>query len=143
MSRQVAEHYDDKTIIECAYLYAASGNYSKVARDTGINRKSIMNWAKDREIWDTALDSARQEIGDELLAQNLAIATKANDRILDTIDTADCRAAAIVSGIMQDKARTSMGLATSITGKAESKEELLKKFAQIAQDYNKNVVSEQ
>ena len=143
MGRQLAEHHDDKTIIECAYLYAASGNYSKVSRQTNIKRTSIMDWGKNSEVWVTAVDKARQEISDELLAQNLAIATAANDRILETIDTADCRAAAIVSGIMQDKARVQLGLATSISGKAESKEELLKKFAAIAQEYNKNVVSVQ
>ena len=158
MSRQVAEHYDDATIINTAVLYASSGNYSKVARQTNIPRDTIVSWSKDREIWVTAVTKAQREISDEILAANLALVIASNEQIADRIAHGDTvldkhgehvkipmkgRDLAVVAGIKEDKARVALGLATSVVGRAESKEELLKKFAQIAQDYNKNVVSEQ
>ncbi|VUX55011.1 protein of unknown function [uncultured Woeseiaceae bacterium] len=135
MSRQLTRH-DDLARIDAAYLYAASGNYSKVARDTGINRKTIMSWAKDNVVWAEALVKARQEISDEVLAQNLAIATAANDGVLDRLEHGDTvlradgstvkvplkgRDMAVIGGIMQDKARVQMGMATSITGSEDTR----------------------
>ena len=52
--------YDDIAKINAAYLYAASGNYSKVARDTNIPRTTIVSWAKDSPVWVDSLVKARQ-----------------------------------------------------------------------------------
>ena len=152
--------HSDTTKIRCAYLYAASGNYSKVARDTKIARKTIHTWAKDSSVWEEALLKARQEISDELLAQNLAIATAANLQVMDRIDNGDHKVVrdkiirvpmtgkdlAVVSGIKEDKGRVSMGMVTSIRGDSDSVKSLAAQFAKLSQDHKNiqnTVVSEQ
>ena len=141
--------YEDKDKIAAAYLYASSGNYSQVARDTSINRKTIMNWAADSDVWSEALLKARQEISDELLAQNLAIAMAANIQVMDRIDNGDCRLTsdglvrvpmtgkdlAVVSGIKEDKGRVSLGLATSISSNTSSMADLQAQFERLAANY--------
>ena len=50
---------------------------------------------------------------------------------------------AIAGGIVQDKAARGMGLPTHIHAKAVTSEDLLNKFAAIAKEYNRKIVSEQ
>ncbi len=148
--------YDDTVKINAAYLYAASGNYSQVARDTNISRPTLMGWAKDSEVWLEALDKARQEISDEILAYNLEIVIKTNEQIIDRIDNGDTvltkdgkqvrvpmkgRDLAVVSGIKEDKARVALGQATNIVGKAESMNSLAKQFDQLAQSFKEKQVN--
>ena len=143
--------YDDTAKINAAYLYAACGNYSKVARDTNIPRPTIMSWAKDSAVWDASLTKAQQEISDEILAYNLEIVIKSNEQILDRIDNGDTvltksgdrvrvplkgRDLAIISGIKEDKARVALGQATSITKNAPGLDAMVKKFEAIADSYN-------
>ncbi len=150
--------YDDTAKINAAYLYAASGNYSQVARDTNIPRTTIVSWANgDCAVWVDSLVNARQEISDEILAQNLAIAIKAGDIVLDRLENGDEKLvwdkekkehvikrvmpsgkdSMVISGIAQDKGRVQMGLATSIVGKAESMESLAQVFRKISKDWDK------
>ena len=129
--------YDDTAKINAAYLYAASGNYSKVARDTNIPRTTIVSWAKDSPVWVDSLVKARQEISDEILAYNLEIVIKTNEQIIDRIDNGDTvltkdgkqvrvpmkgRDLAVVGGIKEDKARVALGQATSIGVTQDSRE---------------------
>ena len=158
-------HYDDTAKINAAYLYAAFGNYSKVSRDTNISRPTLMGWAKDNQLWVESVAKARHEISDELLAQNLAIATTANGVVLDRLVNGDHklvqskdadgkyhritrvpmqgRDAAVVGGIMQDKARVQMGLATSITATQDNRElaDVCKELSRTMRDHG--VVSTQ
>ncbi len=141
--------HPDTTKIRCAYLYASLGNYSQVARDTKIARKTIHTWAKDSEVWDAALLKARQEISDELLAQNLTLAIAANEQVADRIEHGDYKHTAkgiirlpmtgkdlaVVSGIKEDKGRVSMGLATSIKGEGKSMQSMIERFEKIEQDH--------
>jgi len=144
--------YDDTAKIDAAYLYAASGNYSRVARDTNIPRTTIVSWAMDSPVWVDSLVKARQEISDEILAYNLEIVIKTNEQIIDRIDNGDTvfdkhgvkvqmplrgRDLAVISGIKEDKARVALGQATSIVGKAESMESLANVFRKISEDWNK------
>ena len=146
--------HSDATKIRCAYLYAEHGNYSKVARDTKIARQTIQSWGKDSQVWVDALGKARQEISDELLAQNLAIATRANEELIDRINNGDHKVfssglkaivpmsgkdLAVVSGIKEDKARVGMGLATVIRSDSSSKDSVLKFLDQISDTYRKQV----
>jgi len=148
--------YDDTAKINAACLYAASGNYSQVARDTNINRKTIMSWAKDSPVWVEALDKARHEINDEILAGNLKIVVKTNEQIIDRIDNGDTvldkhgvkvqvplkgRDLAVISGIKEDKARVALGQATSIVGKSEDIQALAKQFDQLAQSFKEKQVN--
>ena len=129
-------HYDDKAKINAAYLYAVYGNYSKVARDTNINRNTIMTWARESAVWVEAVSKAQQEISDEILAYNLEIVVKTNEQIIDRIDNGDTvltkdgkqvrvpikgRDLAVISGIKEDKARVALGQATSITSTQDTR----------------------
>ena len=152
--------HTDITKIRCAYLYASLGNYSQVARDTSISRKSIMNWAKDSEVWAASLLKARQEISDELLAQNLAIAMAANVQVMDRVENGDYKITkdgtvrlpmtgkdlAVVSGIKEDKSRVAQNLATSVSTTSGSIEAIAETFRQLSQSWKEkqvNVISEQ
>jgi len=144
--------YDDTAKINAAYLYAASGNYSKVARDTNIPRTTIVSWAKDSPVWVDSLVKARQEISDEILAYNLEIVIKTNEEVLDRVKNGDVvltkdgkqirvpmkgRDLAVVGGIKEDKSRVALGQATSIVGKSESMASLAQVFRKLSEDWNK------
>ena len=88
MGKQVT-HYDDTAKTNAAYLYAAFGNYSKVARDTNIPRTTIVSWAKDSVVWVDSLVKARQEISDEILAQNHELVIESNKEVLDRVQNGD------------------------------------------------------
>ena len=144
------------TVINAATLYASLGNYSQVARDTGICRQSIMEWANgDRDqstIWHDALDKARQEISQEILAQNLAIAKRANVEVLDRIEGGDYKHTndgmvrvpmtgkdlSVVSGIKEDKARVALNQPTAIRGDSDSIKSLQAQFIKLSQSH-KNI----
>ena len=141
--------HTDEVKIKCGYLYASSGNYSQVARDTHINRTSIMSFAKSSDVFNEAVIKARQEISDELLAQNLAIALAANEQVADRVKNGDSkwiggvlvkqpmsgRDLAVVSGIKEDKARVSLGLVTSVTGTSKTMKNMIERFERIERDY--------
>ncbi len=147
--------YDDTVKINAAYLYAASGNYSQVARDTNISRPTLMGWAKNNSVWVEALNKARQEISDEILASNLEIVIKTNEQVMDRVEYGDVvlrngkqvrvpmkgRDLAVVGGIKEDKARVALGQATSIVGKSEDIQALAKQFDQLAQSFKEKQVN--
>lgn len=159
MSKKGLVH-PDTTKIRCAYLYASLGNYSEVARQTKIKRTSIMNWAKDCDVWHEAVNKARQEISDELLAQNLALTKAANEEIADRIENGDYKLTkdgvvrvpmggkelAVVSGIKEEKACVAMGKPTSIRTDTNPQDSILKLLEQMSKTYHDkqiNVVSTQ
>ncbi len=143
--------YDDTAKINAAYLYAASGNYSKVARDTNIPRQTIMSWAKESPVWVDSLSKARQEISDEILASNLEIVIKTNEQVIDRVENGDVvlrngkqvrvpmkgRDLAVVSGIKEDKARVALGQATSISVTQDNRElaEVWKELSRTMRDH--------
>ncbi len=143
--------YDDTAKINAACLYAASGNYSKVARDTNIPRQTIMSWAKDSPVWVDSLSKARQEINDEILAGNLEIVIKTNEQVMDRVEHGDVvlrngkqvrvpmkgRDLAVVGGIKEDKARVALGQATSISVTQDNRElaEVWKELSRTMRDH--------
>ena len=146
---QSGSKYPDEIRINAAQLYAISGNYVKVAAQIGIPDRTVTDWSR-LDIWQDTLAKAREQITDELLAQNLAIATAANEQIQDRIANGDTvitkdgthtrlpmkgRDMAVVSGIMQDKGRVAMGLATSISGSTAGMADLADKFRQLSRDH--------
>ena len=142
--------YDDTVKINAAYLYAASGNYSQVARDTNISRPTLMGWAKNSSVWVEALNKARQEISDEILASNLEIVIKTNEQVIDRVEHGDVvlrngkqvrvpmkgRDLAVVSGIKEDKARVALGQATSIVGKSTDMAALANEFRKLSEQWD-------
>jgi len=155
MSKKGIVH-SDTTKIRCAYLYAALGNYSEVARQTKIKRTSIMNWAKDSDVWQEAVYKARQEISDELLAINLENARLAGDELSDRIKNGDHKLVmsrdsdgkyhhiarvpmngkdlAVVGGINLEKSLLLQNKPTSISSSSDSLEYYTKLFQDIANE---------
>ena len=111
-------------------------------------------------MWVDSLVKARQEISDEILAQNLAIAIKAGDVVLDRLENGDEKLvwdkekkehvikrvmpsgkdSMIISGVAQDKGRVQMGLATSIVGKSDDIPALIKYFREVSEKWDEKQV---
>lgn len=114
-----------------------------------------MSLAKDSPVWDAALTKARQEISDEILANNLEIVIKTNEQVLDRIENGDVvlrgdkqvrvpmkgRDLAVVGGIVQDKARVQLNLPTSIQGKSTDMRALAEEFRKLSQQWNEKQVN--
>ena len=142
MSKELRQ-YTDKDRIEAAVLWAYHGSFSRVSREMGIPRTTLIGWSK-HELWDEAVVRARQEINDKILAQNMEIAIKAGESVLDSLKNGDEKLiwdkekgehvikrvkpsgkdAAVISGISQDKARVQLNLPTSITDHRNSKQQI-------------------
>ncbi len=145
-------YYTDEQRREAAVLYASKGVMSAVSRDTGIPESTLCEWKKSGW-WDTALVAVRSEIGERILAQNLQIAEKANERVTDSLENGDEKLvwdhakkehvikrvkptgkdASVMGGIAQDKARVQMNLPTSITDN-RSTEDAIKALAKVFKD---------
>lgn len=96
-----------------------------------------------------SLVKARQEISDELLAQNLENARLSGIELTDRIKNGDTKLTAkgavkvpmtgkdlaVVNGIQIDKGRTSMGLATSIKCDSTTTQSVLAFLDQISDSY--------
>lgn len=140
------------------------GNIEQVSRSLDIPGTTLHDWVRT-EWWADLAVTVREQIGEQILAQNLAIATKASDTVLDRLEHGDWKLvqskdkdgkyydqvrvpmtgkdAAVVGGISQDKARVQMGLATNIT-KSESMTSLAKQFQALSRQWDEkqtNVVS--
>ena len=146
--------YTDEDRIAAAVLWAYQGTFSRVSRETGIPRTTLIGWSK-HELWDEAVVKARQEINDKILAQNMEIATKAGERVLDSLENGDEKLiwdkeksehvikrvkptgkdAMVMSGISQDKARVKLNLPTSIQGDSKSIEQLAEFFREISREH--------
>ncbi len=114
--------------------YCIKGNDQAVANSTGITRQTINTWRLHSDWWDSLVDEVRQEINEQILAQNMEIATKAGERVLDSLENGDEKLvwdkdkgkhvikrvkpsgkdSMVISGISQDKARVQLNLPTSI-----------------------------
>ncbi len=156
MGKQVkARSYTDDQKINAAVLYAHKGTFCAVARDTGIPRTTLIGWSK-QALWDDELVKARHQISEHILAQNLAIATKANEVVLDRLENGDSvvtkdgvisvpmkgRDAAVVGGIMQDKAARGLGLPTQIHAQTADAQiqAFIKEFKEISESYREKQV---
>jgi len=150
-----ARKYTNDQKINAAVLYAHKGTFCAVARDTGIPRTTLIGWSK-QALWDDAVVKARHQISEHILAQNLAIATKANEVVLDRLENGDSvvtkdgvisvpmkgRDAAVVGGIMQDKAARGLGLPTQIHAQAADAQiqSFIKEFKEISESYREKQV---
>lgn len=149
--------YSDEKRKSVAVEYAVSGNLSNVERITGVSRATIRKWRDNGDDWwVSTVTKARHQIGEEILAAQLTNARLAGEQLQDRITNGDAKVVnskdvngkyhmtikvpmtgkdlAVVNGIQVDKARTAMNMPTSISGKAESMEDLKKLFEQMAGD---------
>jgi len=116
--------YSDVDRRRAVVEYCVHGLMTKVSEATGIPDTTLATWK-----------NKSHEINDQILAQNLEIATKANERVLDSLENGDEKLvwdkdkgehvimrvkptgkdSMVMSGIGQDKARVQLNLPTSIT----------------------------
>ncbi len=113
-----------------------------------------MGWAKNSSVWVEALNKARQEISDEILASNLEIVIKTNEQVIDRVEHGDVvlrngkqvrvpmkgRDLAVVSGIKEDKTRVALGQATSIVGKSTDMAALANEFRKLSEQWEEKQV---
>ncbi len=135
--------------------YYIKGNDQAVADITGISRQTINTWRLHSDWWDELLGEVRHEIDDQILGQNLQIAIKSGEGVLDSLENGDEKLvwdkekkehvikrmkpsayhSMLVSGISQDKARVQLNLPTSITAKAEDYQALAKQFKELSETW--------
>ena len=146
-----------RTVVE----YCVLGNTKQVAKITGIPRTTINDWKKT-DWWDEESVKVRHEINEHILAQNLQIATKAGERVLDSLangdeklvwDKTECKyvikhvkpsgkEAAVIGGIYQDKARVQQSLPTGITSKSTDMVALANEFRKLSLQWDdKQIIS--
>jgi hypothetical protein len=114
--------------------YAVHGVMSKVSKSTGIPETTLSSW-KRSDWWVGQVAEFRTQIEEAILSNNLKIATRAGEEIIDRIDNGDtqivqgkpvkvpvkARDLAVVGGISQDKARVQLGQPTSISSNTTEK----------------------
>jgi len=152
--------YSDDKRRQAVVEYCVSGLMTKVSESTGIPATTLATWKNKTVWWDDLVVSVRSEINEAILAQNMEIAQKAGERMLDSLENGDEKLvwdknkneyvkilvkptgkdASVMGGISQDKARVQLNLPTSITGKATSIDDMAKAFNKLA---NQRVVSVQ
>ena len=108
--------YTDEDRRRAAVEYAVHGVMSKVAKVTGIPETTLSTW-KRSDWWVGQVAEVRTQTEEVIRSNNLKIATRAGEEILDRIDNGDtqivqgkpvrvpvkARDLAIVGGISQDK----------------------------------------
>ena len=133
--------------------FCVHGVMSKVVKITGIPDTTLAHWKNKSDWWDTLVAEVRNEINEKILAQNMEIAKKAGERVLDSLENGDEKLiwdkaksehvitrvkptgkdASVMGGIAQDKARVQMNLPTTITDN-RSTEEAIKALAKVFKD---------
>ncbi len=151
-----SKHTDEerrRAVIE----YHIKGNDQAVADITGISRQTINTWRLHSDWWDELLGEVRHEIDDQILGQNLQIATKAGENVLDSLENGDEKLvwdkekkehvikrvkpgayhSMLVSGISQDKARTQLNLPTLISSNQDNRAlaEVCKELSRTMRDH--------
>jgi hypothetical protein len=132
--------------------YCVTGSDQGAAKSTGICRQSINRWRLHSEWWDEVVGEVRHEIDERILSQNLQIATKAGECVLDSLENGDEKLvwdkekgehvikhvkpsgkdASVIGGISQDKARIQLNLPTSIIAKTVDMQALAAQFAELS-----------
>lgn len=152
--------YSDEDRRKAVVEYCTAGNITKVATNTGIPRTTLNDWVKS-DWWEEVVVEVRHEINDQILANNLEIAQKAGERVLDSLENGDEKLiwdkekgehvikrvkptgkdASVIGGISQDKARVQLGMPTSIQGKSESMQELARQFEELSRQRNEKRIN--
>ncbi len=148
--------YTNQQRREAVIEYGIHGNMTKVAEVTGIPETTLAYWKNKTDWWVTVFAEVCSEISDRILPQNLQIAERANERVLDSLENGDEKLvwdkekkehvikrvkpgayqSMLVSGISQDKARVQLNLPTLITQTSSGLDAMVKKFEAIADAYN-------
>ncbi len=136
--------YSNKDRRRAVIEYCVHGVMSKVSEITDIPDTTLAYWKNKSPWWDEMVAEVRDEINEQILAQNLEIATKAGERVLDSLENGDEKLvwdknkneyvikhvkpsgkdSMVISGISQDKARVQLNLPTSILSSPSSDAQL-------------------
>ena len=160
--------YSDEDRRRAVVEYCVHGVMRKVAETTDIQESTLSHWKTKADWWDGQVSAVRSEINDHILAQNLQIATKAGERVLDSLENGDEKLVVdketgqhivkrvmptgkdsmVMGGIAQDKAQRQLGLPTQIHGNAADVQikSFIEEFRVAAQSFKEkqvNVVSTQ
>ena len=81
--------YSDDKRRQAVVEYCVNGLMTKVSESTGIPETTLATWKNKTVWWDDLVVSVRSEINDRILANNLEIATKAGERVLDSLENGD------------------------------------------------------
>ncbi len=158
--------YTDEDRRRAVVEYCVSGNMLKVSEVTGIPDTTLATWKNKSPWWDDEVATVRDEISEQILAQNLQIATKAGERVLDSLENGDeklvwdknqneyitkrvkpsAKDSMVISGISQDKAARGMGLPTQIHAQAADAQikAFVEEFREAARSFKeKRVISTQ
>ena len=158
--------YTDEDRRRAVVEYCTNGVMTRVSDTTGIPDTTLAHWKNKSDWWDELVAQVRNEINEQILAQNMEIATKAGERVLDSLENGDEKLvwdkakneyvkmrviptgkdASVMGGISQDKARVQLNLPTSISGKAEDYQALAKQFKELSEQWDEkqaNVVTTQ
>ena len=127
--------YNDEDRRRAVVEYAVHGVMSKVSKATGIPETTLSSW-KRSDWWESQLVEVRTQIEEAILSNNLKIATRSGEEILDRIDNGDhhidkegntiripvkARDLSAIGGISQDKARVQLGQPTSTSSNTTEK----------------------
>ncbi len=125
---------DQKT--EAAIHYAVYGSLAKIERDLGIPKSTACIWKnKGDAVWVETVEQVQTEKGEEHRAMYVKIVDKAQKQVIKALPKASAKEAMIIAGVGTDKVRLHDGLATSITGKAESMNSLAAEFRKLSQQW--------
>ena len=149
--------YSNKDRRRAVVEYCVHGVMSKVSECTDIPETTLATWKNKSSWWDEMVAEVRNEISEQILAQNLQIATKAGERVLDSLENGDeklvwdktkneyvtkrvkpsAKDSMVISGISQDKAARGMGLPTQIhaTTTEAQIQSAINEFREISQSY--------
>ena len=137
--------YTDQQRLHAVAEYCSSGNTVATSKATGIPRGTLQGWT-ETDWWVEEVSKIQHEISEQIQAQNMQIATKAGEQILDRIENGDtvvvkgekikipvrARDLSVVSGIAVDKT-IQLGMPKSVDlGKTQTIEELCEIFRKIA-----------
>ena len=131
--------------VQAAIHYAINGSVAKIERDLDIPKSTTCSWKNKRDdIWVETVALVRTEKDDEHIALYAQLVDAGLAKALELLPSTKCaKTAMLVACMGTDKQRLLLNLPTSITGKAVTSEDLLNKFAAIAKEFNRKIVSEQ
>ena len=153
--------YTDDVRRRAVIEYCVGGLMTKVSETTGIPETTLAYWKNHADWWDEVVAEVRNEINDKILANNLEIAQRAADRVLDSLENGDEKLvwdkerneyvimrvkptgkdASVMGGISQDKARVQLNMPTSIRGDSSNMQALADQFRELSRTWNEKKVN--
>jgi len=126
---------------QAAMLFAVNGVMSKVSQETTIPETTLSTWKREDSEWLELVTEVRSVKADEHRAMYSQLVSEAQAKALELLPTTKCaKTAMLVACMGTDKVRLHDGLATSITGKAESMDSLAQEFKKLSAKWDEKQV---